>query len=173
MVSNISSTAPLSAFQASAQKKPSGTGLAAAKLGKKDSVQFGQKALSTKDTQQIVLERAMERLRSVVDQARKDLNIPEGAVIDTSPDATAERILNFALGFFDRYAKNNGLNDDEDGRRQFANFIGGAITQGIDEARQILGALNALNPQVTSNIDRTAEVIRKGLDDFITRGLQR
>lgn len=140
---------------------------------KKDTVSFGQQKLSAAESQNIVYERAMEKLRGVVNQARADLNIPEGVIIDPSPDATAQRILGFALNFFNKYAEKHGLNDDEAGRQQFADFIGGAIGQGIDEARGILDALSALDSNVSSNIDKTAEAIQQGLNDFVKNGLQR
>lgn len=142
-------------------------------IAKEDKIQFGKQSLSTKESQQIVYERAMEKLRSIVDEARTELGVPEGVILDTSPDATADRILGFALNFFSKYAENNGLNDDEEGRKQFADFIGGAINQGIGEARDILGSLNALTGDTTTNIDKTAENIQKGLEDFVKNGLNR
>ncbi|MFM1919783.1 MAG: hypothetical protein RLZZ303_1417 [Candidatus Hydrogenedentota bacterium] len=130
-------------------------------LGKGEKPSNGQ-------AQGIVLERAYERLRQLVGDARAELGIPEGAVLDTSPEATANRIADFALGFFGKYAENNGLADDEAGRKQFVDFIGKAVAQGIDEARGILGALNALNPEISGNIDKTAEIIQQRFEDFIS-----
>lgn len=127
--------------------------------------------LRVTDALDLVRERAYEQLRGVVEGARRDLGIPEGAIIDTSPEATAGRIVNFALGFFGRYAENNGLENDEAGRRQFAEFIGGAIGQGIDEARGILSAFQALSPEIAGNIDKTASIIAQRLEDFIQNGL--
>jgi hypothetical protein len=137
-----------------------------------DRVEFGGGApLSKNNIQDIILERSMEKLRAVVSDARAQLNLPEDAVIDTSPQATANRIADFALGFFGQYAENNGLEDNEEGRAQFAQFIGDAIHTGIEEARDILGALKALNPEVSDGIEATAQVIQTRLDDFITNGL--
>jgi len=135
-----------------------------------DSVSFTA-TVSKGQAQSIVLERAYEQLRGVVAEARTALGIPEGQVLDTSPEATANRIADFALNFFSQYAKNNGLADDEEGRRQFADFIGGAIGKGIDEARGILNALNVLNPEIGAGIDKTAELIQARLENFITNGL--
>lgn len=136
-----------------------------------DEVQFGRgEALSNDDKTQLVVERALARLRTVVDDARAELGLPEGAEIDTSAEATAGRIVGFALNFFDQYAKKNGLENNEEGRKQFADFIGGAIAQGIDEARGILGALNALDGDTTSKIDSISEIIQKRLEDFVKNG---
>lgn len=135
-----------------------------------DSVSFSAK-VSTGDAQNIVVDRAFEQLRAVVEEARAELGIPEGETLDLSPEATGDRIADFALNFFTQYAENNGLADDEEGRAQFADFIGGAINQGIEEARGILTALNALNPDVTQGIESTASHIQGRLDDFVTNGL--
>jgi hypothetical protein len=138
----------------------------------RDAVEIGKgKPLSNDQSMQVVLERAMEKLRAVVDQARAELGLPEGAVIDTSPDATAQRIADFALGFFSKYADRHGLADDEAGRQQFAGFIGRAIQQGIEEARGILTALNSLNGDVDNNINKTWEVIQNRLNGFVKNGL--
>ncbi|MBI2424863.1 MAG: DUF5610 domain-containing protein [Candidatus Hydrogenedentes bacterium] len=140
--------------------------------GPDDIVDFGSSGkVSPGQAQGIVLERAYEQLRAVVGDARADLGIPEGVELDTSPDATANRIADFAIGFFSKYAKNNGLEDNEEGRAQFAKFIGGAIETGIGEARDILGALSALSPQIDNNINQTASVIKQRLDDFVKNGI--
>ena len=76
----------------------------------------------------------------------------------------------FALGFFAQYAENNNLEDNEEGRAQFAAFIGDAINQGIDEARGILTALNALENN-SFDIDKTSGIIQSRLDDFVQNGL--
>lgn len=140
--------------------------------GNRDVVEFGQGGrVSTEQAQGIVLDRAYEQLRAVVDGARSELGIPEGAVLDTSPEATANRIADFALGFFGKYAENNGLENNEEGRGAFVKFIGAAIDAGIGEARGILDALQSLSPEVGSNIDKTASIIQQRLDDFVANGL--
>lgn len=136
----------------------------------RDRVDFGQTRPTPAQAQGILLERAYDKLRALVADARAELGIPEGAILDTSPEATANRIADFALGFFDRFAKNNKLADDEAGRKQFADFIGRAITKGIDEARGILSALNALNGEIAGNVDKTASLVQRRLDDFVANG---
>jgi len=142
------------------------------KAGQGDVVQLGQgRRLDSQQVSNMVVERALAKLGEVVQLAREELGIPTDAVLDTSPEATANRIADFALGFFSKYAENNGLEDTEEGRAQYAAFIGDAINQGIEEARSILGALQALNPDVSAGIDRTAELVQTRLDDFVANGL--
>lgn len=139
---------------------------------KKDVLQLTSgKGVTSNQALNLVRERAYEQLRGIVSQARADLGIPETAELDTSPEATADRIVNFALQFFSKYAENNKLQNDEAGRGQFAEFIGAAIGKGIDEARGILQGLQVLNPQVGAQIDETAGIIQQRLDDFILNGL--
>jgi len=135
----------------------------------RDKLDLGQSGpLSTKDAINIVTERSINKLLSVVNQAKADLGIPEGTALDTSPEATAQRITDFALGHFDAYRERYSGLSDEDARKQFAEFIGGAIGQGIEEARGILDALQALNPTVDNSIETISGLIQKNLDDFVS-----
>jgi len=142
------------------------------KSGATDTVVFGQSTtLTTQESISIVVERSMDKLRAVVDDAKAQLGIEEGdSPLDVSPEATANRIADFALNFFDKWrANHDGLSDD-DARQQYADFIGGAIFQGVDEARGILGALNALNSDVEDHIGSITDYIQQRLDDFVNPG---
>ncbi len=142
------------------------------KKAEKDTAEFGLNGeLSVEESMNIVVERALDKLRGVVTKAREELGLPEDAVLDTSPEATADRIATFALGAWSKYAQQHKLEDTEENRKQFADFIGGAINQGISEARGILGALNALTNEVDGNITKTSNIIQQRLQDFITNGL--
>lgn len=139
---------------------------------RQDSIEIGgHAAVSSDQAMGIVLERSMAKLQSVVSEARKALGFQDDAVIDTSPEATANRIADFALGAFSSWQKNHTDLTQEDARAQFSDFIGGAIQQGIDEARGILSALQALTPEVDTNINTTWDVIQGRLNDFVKNGL--
>lgn len=137
----------------------------------KDVLDIGNgKSLSSGESMNLVVERAMEKLRSVVSDARAQLGLSENQQIDTSPEATAGRIADFALGAFDKWSKNHQGLSDQDARQQFSDFIGGAIQKGISEARGILTSLNSLTSEVDSNIDKTWSVIQSRLNDFVAQG---
>ena len=119
----------------------------------------------------IVVERSIEKLRAVVVQAREELGLPDDAVIDTSPESTAGRIADFALGAYDQYRQNHKLEDNEASRAQFSEFIGNAINQGMAEARDILQSLQSLTPEIDTNITKTWDIIQQRFDDFIGNGL--
>ena len=132
-----------------------------------DIVSVGSNPLTDADSLRVILEQALEKLQSVVGEARAALGIPEGAIIDTSPEATADRIADFALGFFDQFQENNPELNEEDARAAFVDLIGGAIQQGIDEARDILSALNALNGETDTNIGTIEQIIQQRLDALL------
>jgi len=140
---------------------------------KTDSVAFGQQSkISASQANSILLERAYDKLRSVVSDAKAALGLSDTDQIDTSNEATANRIADFALGAFEKWRSTaaRAALSDEEARKQFTTFIGGAINQGISEASNILGALNALTPEVSNNIQSISDIIQKRLDDFAATG---
>ncbi|PCJ67119.1 MAG: hypothetical protein COA73_00445 [Candidatus Hydrogenedentota bacterium] len=140
------------------------------KSGSGDSAQFGSVTITASQSIEIVVERSLEKLRAVVTDAREALGLPDGAVIDTSPEATAGRIADFALGAFQAFQNNNPELEGKDARIAFADLIGNAIQKGIDEARDILTALSALSGETSSNIDTISQIIQERLDNFIANG---
>lgn len=139
--------------------------------GVRDILDFGSGTrLAMGDSMNVVLERAMEKLRSVVADARAELGIPEGAAVDTSAEATAMRIADFALGAFEAFRRNHDELGDSEAREAFVAFIGAAINQGIEEARGILTALTVLSPEVDSNISTIADFVKSRLDAFLANG---
>lgn len=157
------------ALYQSSSKTSTTTAYDSASQPAQDTLDLGKgEPLSKEQTNTLILERAFNKLRSVVDDARAELGIPEGAELDTSAKATAKRIGDFALNFFDKYLEQHPEVEGDDARKQFAEFIGGAISQGIEEARGILDSLSALNPEVTNKIDTIADLIKKRLENFVS-----
>jgi hypothetical protein len=133
-----------------------------------EKVDFGKNGqVGNQKAMSMVLERAMEKLRSVVTDAKKALGMSDSDVIDTSPEATAGRIADFAIGAFSSWQKNHTDLSEDDARKQFSDFIGAAIQEGISQARGILTALNSLTGDVNTNIDTTWNIIQQRLDDFV------
>lgn len=85
-----------------------------------------------------------------------------------SPEKTAGRILDFALSFFPKSSMFEKGGDTEDARQSFADFIGKAIQKGFDEAGAALGKLP---DKVQDGVDKTHDIVFKGLEDFIKNGL--
>lgn len=91
---------------------------------------------------------------------------PYGTDTDTSPKATADRILSFATGFYDAFKKQNPNLSEEEGLDQFISKISAGIDQGFGEARDVLDSLKRLDGKVKTDIDETYELIQKGLTAF-------
>ena len=115
----------------------------------------------------VVLERSYAQLRVIIGQARAGLNLPEGVSLDLSPEATANRIADFALGAFRFFRANHEELGEEEARQAFVDLIGDAINQGIQEAREILLAFDALTPEVDAKIDTISSIIQQRLDAFL------
>jgi hypothetical protein len=50
---------------------------------------------------------------------------------------------------------------------KFMSLIQKGVDQGFDEARGILSSLKVLNGDIASNIDKTYEILKKGIADFV------
>jgi hypothetical protein len=135
-----------------------------------DTVEFGGSNLSPEQVNGIILERALEKLSGIVAEAREALGLAPEAELDTSPEATGNRIADFALGFFGQFQQNNPELSEEDAKQQFIDLIGGAIQQGISEARDILSALSAINDEVDNNISSIEQIIQQRFDAFLGAG---
>ncbi len=118
--------------------------------------------------------RLEEKLGSLYEKAA-ELN-PElaaqgpGAFFDTSvdvtPEATADRIVGFALGLKGVFARQNeGLSADELMSR-FETEIRRGIGEGFGNARSILGGLDLLNGDIEENVDATWDLVQQKLDDY-------
>jgi Domain of unknown function (DUF5610) len=140
------------------------------KPGSEDSAQFGSVTITASQSIDIVVERSLDKLRAVVSDAREALGLPEGATLDTSPEATAGRIADFALGAFQAFQDNHPELEGQDARTAFADLIGNAIEKGISEARDILTALSALTDETNSSIDTISQLIQDRLDNFVANG---
>lgn len=86
--------------------------------------------------------------------------------VDTSPEATADRIVSFATQFFSIHQQQNSnmsLNDQLD---SFMSIIGGAIDNGFKEARDILSGLKVLQGDIADGVDKTYGLVQEGLQAF-------
>ena len=85
---------------------------------------------------------------------------------DFTPEATANRILSFATGFYARYAEHHPEMEEEERLDKFLELIGGGIDQGFKEARDILEGLEVLGGAVKEGVDKTYDLIQQGLQSF-------
>ncbi len=134
---------------------------------KRDTVTLGAGQITASESINVVLERALSKLQSVVSDARAELGLSEDAEIDTSPEATATRIADFALNFFESFRANHEELGDEEAKQAFVDLILPAIEEGISEARGILEALSALDPDTDASIDTIYDAVLNRIDEFL------
>jgi len=91
--------------------------------------------------------------------------------VDTSPEATANRILSFSTAFFDKYAAQNPGKDPNQLATDFVAMIRGGFEKGFNEAKKILDGLGVLNGGVADGIQQTWNLVQKGYDDFLASKL--
>lgn len=90
---------------------------------------------------------------------------------DTSPKATAERIVAFATRFYEAYQKNHPELQGEDALNGFLDLMKGAIDKGFGDARKMLDGMQQLQGKVATDIDDTYGLVQSGLEDFRKRQL--
>jgi hypothetical protein len=91
--------------------------------------------------------------------------------IDTSPEATANRILEGSTKFFESYAAQHPGKDREQLATDFVALIRGGFEKGFNEAKDILNGLGVLKGDIADGIQRTYDLVQKGYDDFLASKL--
>ncbi|MCL2525051.1 MAG: DUF5610 domain-containing protein [Betaproteobacteria bacterium] len=127
------------------------------------SLQAGNQPLS------LLYRAAIDRINEVL-SPELGPNAIQNAVaagVDTSPEATADRILSFSLGFFEKYAAQNPGKDRGELAAKFIDLIRGGFEKGFNEAKNILSGLGVLKGDIADGIQRTFELVQKGYDDFL------
>ena len=176
-----------STSSATASDKPSASELSAANRRKlNQSILDNQLSLSLKSDNKAMnllyraISDAVEKRFAAeqADEFNEKVAAPEPGVNtaysneDTSPQATADRIVSFATNFYGAFRERNPDLDDEQSMEQFLAHIGGGIDKGFADARDILTGLKKLEGKVASDIDETYQLVQQGLQDFKERTLQ-
>jgi len=139
---------------------------------------------SQNDPLSLVYKSAIENLNDILKPELGDNAIQNAASQDNSPEATADRILSFIKSAFGLFSQNkasdstegtdgaDGADSADNTKRdanidKFMSLIQKGVDQGFDEARGILSSLKVLNGDIASNIDKTYEILKKGIADFV------
>jgi hypothetical protein len=138
---------------------------------------------SQNDPLSLVYKSAIENLNDILKPELGDNAIQNAASQDNSPEATAGRILSFIKSAFGLFSQNSKTGDSTEGADsadgaadtskrdanidKFMSLIQKGVDQGFDEARGILSSLKVLNGDIASNIDKTYEILKKGIADFV------
>lgn len=86
------------------------------------------------------------------------------------PEATSGRIIDFATAFFPASSEFKEGGDTEEARQKFADRMGKAIQKGFDQAIGKIGG--NFNGAVKDGVDKTHELVFKGLEDFVKNGVK-
>jgi len=116
----------------------------------------------------MVEQTSISELKAALGGAAEYLGINGLANYDTSPEATARRIADFAIGMYSIYKKQNPRMEETERLEKFEKLIKGAIDKGFQEARTVLDSLNMITKEVKSGISETYELVQKRLDNFFT-----
>ena len=111
-------------------------------------------------------------ITSINEQLEADFGpdaIQNAAGQDNSPEGTAGRIVSLSTAFFSAFQQQHAELGGDEALNRFMDTIKGGIDQGFKEARDILTGLKVLGGDIASNIDKTYELVQKGLDDFIAK----
>lgn len=121
--------------------------------------------------QSLLLKTALEGINEALKALGVEKTVEKSAEqgIDVSPEATADRIVAFSTNFFPLYLKQHPEMDEQQALNKFVDVISGGIDQGFSEAKDVLTGLNVLEGDIASNIEKTYELVQKGLTDFIDK----
>lgn len=117
----------------------------------------------------LLLKTALQGINEALKEGGIDSNVEDAyeSGLDFSPEATAERIVSFSTQFLSSYRDQHPEMSEEESLTSFVEIISGGIDQGFSEAKDILGGLKVLEGDIASNIDKTYELVQKGLQSFV------
>jgi len=131
------------------------------------SIKAGEKSLA------LLYRSAIERINETL-LPELGPNAIQNAVasgVDTSPEATADRIVSLSTAFFAGYAAQHPGKDPDKLATDFIALIRGGFEKGFNEAKDILKGLGVLNGDIADGIQRTYDLVQKGYDDFLASKL--
>ena len=135
----------------------------------KDRVEISISANFTVETANgIMFDSVVEQINKALQEAGIDLKVEDGqsGKVDTSPEATARRIVNFATGFLDKYRQNHLGKDHSTQIQGFMSLTRNAIEEGFLQARDFLKGITKLSDAIEKDIDQTFERTNQYLDAF-------
>lgn len=124
---------------------------------------------SQNDPLALVYKSAIENINDVLRPQLGDNALQTAMSQDNSPEGTAGRIVSFVTNLFELFKQANPDKDDAANADDYMAKIMKGVDQGFKEARGILDSLNVLNGDIAGNIDKTYDLVQKGLADFLAK----
>ena len=182
MINSVSQTTPSVAAPASdvnaakdAEKKPAVTEASIRAQTNQQILQASlQVSISSGDKpMQLLFRNAIDKINEALQPEFGDDAIKNAMGQDNSPEGTAGRIVSLSTAFYDAFAKQRPGQDPDKIAEEFTKVIRGGVEEGFKQARDILKGLQVLEGSIASNIDKTYDLVQKGLDDFLAGKLQK
>lgn len=138
---------------------------------------FGDGKTSGENSLKLTFQAAIDKVNEILSA---EFNLAEGATAPISeetlkqqggmeywtPENTAKRIVDGSTAFFTAFQAANPDLEGEALIDRFIEVIGGGVSKGFDEAKNILGDLKVLEGDISSNIDKTYALVQEGFQDF-------
>jgi hypothetical protein len=86
--------------------------------------------------------------------------------VDVTPEATADRIVSFALGLRGIFSRQNSELSHDEMMVRFEYEIRRGISEGFGHARGVLGDLELLEGSVQDNVATTWDLVQQKLEEF-------
>lgn len=159
LIASVGVTAQMKATAVASQEgAPAGAVLLS--IGSQIDIGYANKVLETEIGQKLGA-----ALRDAGIEGEQLQAVLSGAV-DTSPEATAKRIVDFATSFFAAFQANHA---EEEGGVQidgFSELIKNAVKEGFAQARDLLEGIARLSTDLSEDIDETYGLVMEGIDRF-------
>lgn len=123
------------------------------------------------EPQALLFKSAIERINELLAPTLGPDAIQAKMSEDSSPEATAGRILSLSTGFFDAYAAQHPDDNPDQVARNFVDLIRGGFEKGFNEAKDILQGLKVFSGDIESGVMKTYDLVSKGYDEFLASKL--
>ena len=121
------------------------------------------------EPQQLVLRSVVDKLNELLGDGTDASPLDAASKQDNTPEGTAGRIVSLATAFYDAFAAKHPNDDESETAASFIDTIRSGVEQGFKDARGILESLSVLQGDVAGNVDKTYDLVMKGLDDFLAK----
>ena len=128
---------------------------------------------SGQQSQALLFRSAVDRINEILAAEGGGINALQTAAAnqDNSPEATADRILQMSTGWLQGYMKQHPNEDQEAIAKKFVDVIRTGFEKGYKEATNILEGLKVFQGDIKSGVEKTFDLVQKGLDDFLAKTL--
>ena len=138
---------------------------------------FGDGKSANENSLKLTFQAAIEKLNEILSAElglTEDASAPiseetlkqQGGMEYWTPENTAQRIVDGSTAFFTAFQSANPDLEGEALVDRFIEVVGGGVTQGFEEAKDLLGDMKVLEGSIADNIDKTYALVQEGFQNF-------